>query len=472
LKKSLPCILILLLVVSIALTSVIVHPTTIPEYPTISVYPTSYKAENIGVNFQINVTIQDATNLAGVEFKLGYNTTVLTATQIEYGGIFGTNYFPLLSEIHDAEGWLLYGVMEYFGEPAFNGSAVVATITFTATEFGSTVLDLYDTKLGDPSQPPIPIFHWVKDGFFFNEAFHDIAVSNVRANSTTVEAGESLAVNVTVTNGGNYSETFNVVVYADIISAPVRIDPSGRHMYVIDEITREVKEVPVGEITLGDMNITVGYLTVRIREITVGTQAVTGLAPGASTTLTVTWNTTGVEEGNYTMSAKSLLLDDDPRDNLFVDDTVTIKPPALVHNIAVTNVVPSPTEVTAGENVTISVTVKNKGNFTETFVVTVYYDSTAIVNQTNVTLANGTSTTLTFKWDTAGVSEGTYTISAKVPPVAGEREADKADNTYADGTVRVRGTAVPNIMLYAAAGIVIIIIVAIVVYIVKFRKPT
>jgi len=437
----------LLLVVSIALSSVIVHPTTISEYPTISVYPTSYKAENIGVNFQINVTIQNITNLAGVEFKLGYNTTVLTATQIEYGGIFGPDYFPLLSVINDTAGWLHYGIMENWGEPSFNGSAVAATITFTATEFGSTVLDLYETKLGDSSLPtPNPIVHTVQDGFFFNAAFHDIAVTNVTASPTEIEAGDIITINVTVTNEGNFSETFNVAIYAD----------TSPYDYITDPATGRLIDI---QVAVGD-------------EITVGTQTVTGLAPSANTTLTVTWNSTGAEEGNYTMSAKSLLSDSDTRDNIFIGDTVKIKPSALAHNIAVTNVVPSPTEVTVGENVTISVTVKNKGNFSETFDVTIYYDSTAIANQTNVTLASGNSSTLTFKWDTTGVSEGTYTISAKVPPVVGERKADKADNTYADGTVRVRGTAAPNIMLYAAAGIVIIIIVAIVVYIVKFRKPT
>jgi len=39
---------------------------------------------------------------------------------------------------------------------------------------------------------------------------HDIAVTNVTASPDTVKIGEPVSINVTVTNEGDYSETFNV----------------------------------------------------------------------------------------------------------------------------------------------------------------------------------------------------------------------------------------------------------------------
>ena len=444
-KKSLLLIWLLPLVAGIAFSTVVVLRATGSEYPTISVSPTTYKGGNIGETFKINVTIQDVTDLGGAEFRLGYKTTVLTATLIEYGGIFGANYQEWVSTIDDSAGRLHYSVTRDFGQPSFNGSGVVATITFEVTELGSTVLDLYETSLGNGAVVPLPIVHTVTDGFFFNESFHDIAVTDVIGSPAELRSGEIVTVNVTVTNEGNHTETFNVIVYADL-------DPY--------EYVRDAAGVLI------DIKVVVGD------EIIVGTQAVNNLGSGVTATVTLSWNTTDIEEGNYTMSAKSLLSDDDTRNNLFVGDVVKINPPALLHDVAVTSVVASPTEVTAGDNVTITVSVKNKGNFSETFDVSAYYGSTLISTKTGITLANGTDTTLTFTWDTTGVPSGAYTIKAEVPPVVGEREANKADNTYIDGTVTVKGVAGPDMtLIYAVAGIVIIIVVvAVVLYFVKFRK--
>jgi hypothetical protein len=91
---------------------------------------------------------------------------------------------------------------------------------------------------------------------------------------------------------------------------------------------------------------------------------------------------------------------------------------------------------TVGETKTmrINVTVKNEGNFTETFNVTVYANTTSVASQ-NVTLSSGNSTTITFTWNTTGFAKGNYTIWAYAWPVPGE--TDTADNTFVDGWVKV-----------------------------------
>jgi len=76
----------------------------------------------------------------------------------------------------------------------------------------------------------------------------------------------------------------------------------------------------------------------------------------------------------------------------------------------------------------------NQGDITETFNMTLYANTTAI-NQTEITLTSGASTTITLTWNTTGFAMGNYTIKAYAEPVQGEAETE--DNTLVDGLVYV-----------------------------------
>jgi len=442
LKKYLLVIWMLpLLIVSIAAVGPVGAQTT-----TIGVEPDSIVDPGLGPGstFSVEIWVRQVSDLAGVEFKLGYDTTVLTATTITYGDIFGPTKFDLISKIVDAEGYLHYCIMEQFGEPAFEGDGRVAIITFSVDSMGGSTLDLYDIILGDSSVPPGFILHDALDGSFSNVAVHDIAVTSVTPDPTGVNVGDSVTINVTVTNQGDYSETFTVKVYADLTA----------YKYIYNPITGGLERI---DPDVGN-------------EIIVGTQTVTELAPGATTTKTFTWDTTGVAAGNHTISANAtaVLGETETKDNLFIDDGVILSP-LPVHDIAVTSVTPDPTEVDVGDSVTINVTVTNQGNYSETFDVTVYYDDTTIDTETDISLESGASTTLTFTWDTAEVDKGTYTISAEAIL---DLDEDTGDNTLeAEDQVKVREAAAPpNIVILAVVAVVAIIIIAAVIYIVKIRK--
>jgi len=123
-----------------------------------------------------------------------------------------------------------------------------------------------------------------------------------------------------------------------------------------------------------------------------------------------------------------------------IEDAV-ITSPLGVHDVAVINVtttkagcVPMPT---VGQNLTanVTVTVENQGDFTETFGVTAYANTTAIGTKTVNNLLPGTQTVLTFVWDTTGFAKGNYTIKATADEVAFETET--GDNTFVDGWVMV-----------------------------------
>jgi hypothetical protein len=77
----------------------------------------------------------------------------------------------------------------------------------------------------------------------------------------------------------------------------------------------------------------------------------------------------------------------------------------LRHDVMAVNQTASPTEVTRGDSVTITVYVKNYGTVQETFNVTVYFGPTVISTQ-RVTALAGETRRLTFTWDTSLVPPG------------------------------------------------------------------
>jgi len=106
-----------------------------------------------------------------------------------------------------------------------------------------------------------------------------------------------------------------------------------------------------------------------------------------------------------------------------------------VYDVAITSVIPSPTQVLVGQTVNITVVAKNEGAETETFNVTAYYDDSVIQTQTVTNLAPSVEATLTFIWNTTGAMPIDYRIKAVASKVLGE--ADIADNTYVDGIVKL-----------------------------------
>ena len=89
------------------------------------------------------------------------------------------------------------------------------------------------------------------------------------------------------------------------------------------------------------------------------------------------------------------------------------------HDIAVIGVTPYPTMVGLGELVNVTVIIENQGTENETFSVTVYYDNTTIETQNVTDQTPNTNTTLTFTWNTTGITAGTYSINATASIVFG-----------------------------------------------------
>jgi acyl dehydratase len=211
---------------------------------------------------------------------------------------------------------------------------------------------------------------------------HDVAITSVAPLKTVVGEGFSDKLNVTVANYGSYTETFEVMVYANTT-------------------------------IIASQNVT--------------------LTSGSSATITFTWNTAGFAYGSYTISASVTLASGETNQwtGPFTDGTITVTVPS---DVAITNVTPYQTVIGQGFNDSVSVAVANYGSYTETFRVMVYANTTIIASQ-NVTLTSGSSATITFTWNTTGFAYGSYTISASVTLASGE--TNQWTGPFTDSTVKV-----------------------------------
>jgi len=275
-----------------------------PPMPVIYVEPSIITAE-VGETFTINVNVKNITDLFGYDFLLNYTTAVLTATEITLGDFFPPDAMIWYKKINDTAGYVRYAVTmppgSQFGK---SGSGTLATIIFTVDSIGESPLYLIADKpphhilLNHKGQY---IIHSEYDGYFSSVAVHDVAVIDVKPYPTEVLVGESLTINVTVWNQGDFTETFNVTAYY----ASVPID----------------------------------------------TQTVVSLGVGATTTLKFTWNTTDIAEGNYTIRAEASAVvgEGDTADNTYVDGIVTITLPLKAPLASFTY---TPADPAVGETVT------------------------------------------------------------------------------------------------------------------------
>lgn len=204
-------------------------------------------------------------------------------------------------------------------------------------------------------------------------AFVDLAIADIAVDSDVVQ-GDSVEVVVTVENVGNQD------------------CPAGVAVTVTGDAGSEI-----------------------------GSRTTTGpLSPGASTTLTYRWNTTGVAAGVRTLRARHNMTDDDAtNDTMRV--SVTVRTPIV--DIAIT-AVSGPAGVTVGDSAQISVTVANTGDEDVDADVAVSLTSdqaTPLSTADDIAigtrvieegLSAGQSTILKYTWDTHGAAVGVHTITA------------------------------------------------------------
>jgi len=151
-----------------------VSPVRADPLPIISLNPLEYEAQAPGDTFTVDVNIADVPDLQGYEFKLWFNNTLLSATDVIPGPINppGTMYGPgkmvdskyvwaPLQNFTDGFVWVAAAFPP--GSPFTGGSGNMMTINFTALATGDCTLRLYGTILGNPTGEAID--HGTLGGF-------------------------------------------------------------------------------------------------------------------------------------------------------------------------------------------------------------------------------------------------------------------------------------------------------------------
>jgi hypothetical protein len=131
------------------------------------------------------------------------------------------------------------------------------------------------------------------------------------------------------------------------------------------------------------------------------------------------------------------------------------------HDVAITAVSVSSSQVSVGENVLIEVVAANLGGYSETFNLTVYYDFHIIQVIPIVSMSPRSLETLTVEWNTTNVNPGVYTMSANATIVEGDTNPN--NNNFTDGHVTITSTPVlgqlipyPVILILFLTGVAIL----------------
>ncbi len=243
-------------------------------------------------------------------------------------------------------------------------------------------------------------------------------------------------VNDTITPGMNYT----IAIYTDYNGSDIwqwqfelTFDPAVlegvevRNGDLITAAKHPSARFAAGEFdnNLGTLGVTVGFFYFRIPSL-----PVTTTGPGVCAY--VTFRVVDIGISPITLGSVTWLIVYEPPD-LFPKLIRASEPPGKteppygsdhighgsfdnipnIHDVAVTSMVAAATAI-LGENVTIDVTVANKGNYTETFNVTVTANTTQIDTHTVTNLVRGARKILTTTWNTTGIIAGNYTLNATV----------------------------------------------------------
>lgn len=366
-------------------------------------------------SFTVNVSIVEATDVYAFQFKLSYDPNVLTATSVDLADFFPPGVTPTV-EINNDEGYVFFSASLAPPEPPRIGSGTLAKITFHVENLGATALALSDIQLIDQSGEPLP--HTSEDGFFNNILLAKLYVDPPEIIDPTMVPPKTFDINITIDDVEDlYSFQFTLIYDTRVLTCYGAI------------LNRDLNGVyPTSKFTIDDRN---GYVWINA-SYDPPASPITTFIPRTLLTLKFQVEAIGISYLNLTET--SLV---DSEDNPIPHEVGNGIFMTQIRDVAIVNIIPSVSIVYEGWPVNISVIVKNNGDVDETFNVTIYYDGNPIGITTVTTLAPNETATVTITWDTTGVTPcHNYTISAYAWPVP--YEINLADNTFTDGTVKIK----------------------------------
>ena len=366
---------------------------TYPRATTIFVDPQVSTVEVLET-FQINISVSEVTDLAGWDFKLYYQNSILNATNVTEGLFLqtagGTFFFvkELTDNYNETTGRIWAACVLTGQGSGATGNGTLATITFKAKLNGNTTFHLAETELIDSQMPPQNIEHLTLDGTVEMSLPRDVAITNIVIAKAIVGQGFCTKINVTVANQGDLTETFNVTLEASRHFGVTNVNLFGSAVegwgFTADNITSPGPTITVNQGDLVSLTLTSqdGFMHNFFVDYDGDTTPNPGEPKSADFTTTIDYAFTPSTVGGFIYYCQYHKI---TMHGAFTVNTHTIIPTEL--------------------------------------------------GKEEITLANDSSRTLTFCWNTTGFTKGNYTISAIADVILGE--TDTADNTLVNGWIFV-----------------------------------
>jgi len=232
----------------------------------------------------------------------------------------------------------------------------------------------------------------------------------------------------------NFTITFFNLIFPNFVDAFVYVEASPSMAEPGEKVAISMIVTNQGTVTFDNLNVSL-YANTSL----LGFYSVGSLSQYKSEAFYIVWNTSGLLYGKYIITANVQISphEADLSDNTYSCEVeLTSRKPTVMHDIEVAYATLSANEVYQGDNVSITVTIKNNGEVTESTNVSIYYDNVLIEKKAILQLPPSTEQNMTFYWNTTDVPVGTYQIIAVADPVEGE--TNTANNIYYDGLIRVK----------------------------------
>jgi len=335
---------------------------------------------------KINITMEGVRDMYGYEFQLNYNTEMLTCLGAITHIIQNQTSFVTKIQIDDAAGYIKVQVTYY---PPSTPITVthpenLVTIYLLISSMGYSQLHLNNTKIVDAHGNPIS--HQTEDGFIMT-VIRDVSIIEITPSADWTYQNWTLKITVVAKNQGNLSESFDVKLYYN--------------------------------------------------ETLITTCHITNLPPANTQLITVDWNTTGVNEGIYFIKAEASQVpyEYNITNNILYSSPIVVL--TKIRDIGVNSISLSRDWVFPGMIINITVSVKNFGEFNESFTLKIYRNETLILTKQVSELQAKTQLTITFLWNTTGLMPcNSFVIKAETSLI--QYEYNITNNMLIDGTVKIR----------------------------------